>query len=152
MKKVLGISIILFWFFRPFLFQAIGIDFTKEVYAENFRHFWLILIPLAILLIVYDKWKKNNFKSTAPIVLIACSLFFIFVSNGLSNFCGWRILEPEYIHKSENKMIQYRELNCGAGDTHPNYILVETSSLTKFFYKYEEVDISNINLETWSKN
>lgn len=152
MKAKIGYLILLLWFLKPLLFRLICIDFINKSYAENFRQFWLILIPFALGLIVYDKWKKKKINSAGPLILISCSVFVIFISNSLANFCGWTISKPIYTHKTKKEFIKYRKLDCGAGDSDPSEMLVITKPLTSYLYSYQEIELSDIKLEDWIKN
>jgi hypothetical protein len=150
-KKKIGIIILVLWLFRSGIFALLNIEFSKVDYAEDFRQIWLVLFPLAVLLMVIEDWKKNKWKWIRYGVLIAFSVGFIIVANFFGNFCSWKLSEPVYQHKTENRTLRYRELDCGAHDSDPSYILVETESFTKYFYTYTEVKIPKLNLKNWNK-
>jgi hypothetical protein len=152
--KISAWFIIGLWLTRSYLFRLIHVDFATIDFARNFRHIWLVFIPLAIGLLIVSTWKdlKLNYKRILILVLsTSLSIGLIIVLNFFAGFCEWQFSEPLYKHRTLNKEIRFHILDCGATDGNPTNDIVTTHNIGPFFIKYSKISREEISEKEWIK-
>ncbi len=140
---------------RPWMFAWVNIDFSEPDYEANFRKVWVVIIPVLIGFLLIRRLRPQDgwrpVKVLGSLLGILFSLGLVLVSNFFSSFCGWRFSEPLFIHESGKHEIRKREIDCGAGDSHPTSRLVKTTSIGPCLFYFEEVNLTESEQEGWIK-
>jgi hypothetical protein len=64
--------------------------------------------------------------------------------------CEWSFSDTIYKHKTENRRMVFRSINCGAGSSsNDKYELVEVIQFGPYLYKYYSIDKSKIDMSKW---
>ena len=131
-----------------------NIDFATIEIARTFRQTWILLVPLAVGILIYNSWTKKMTKSKKifrlTLGVLLCATLIVFL-NFFSSFCEWDFDYEKYQHINENKKIQYRFLGCGATSSDEPYELVITEPIGQYLIQYEPIEESKIDTTVWKK-
>ncbi len=149
--KIFAVILIVIWLFRPIIFRIVDIEFSKIEYAITYRMIWLILFPFAILLVTNFNIKKKKWQLFFKAVIVFISSFiFVSVITFVSMLCEWTFSDTIYKHRTENRRIVSRSLDCGAySSSDDKYELVEVVEMGTYLYKYYPIDNSKIDTLKW---
>ena len=152
--RIVAWAIIGIWFTRGLIFRLINIDFATIEVARNFRNIWVLLIPIAVVILIIEAWNEKTSKSRKIIGLLMgliLSSGLIIVLNFFSSFCEWQFNYIWYEHQSKNMKIQNRFLDCGATTSGDPYELVITKPIGNYLIKYELIEKADIDTLKWNK-
>ncbi|MFZ4401090.1 MAG: hypothetical protein ACOYO1_13720 [Bacteroidales bacterium] len=152
--KITAWFIIVLWLSRSLLFRLLHIDFASHYIEEDFRKIWLLIIPFSVGILVVKSWKEIKFTLKRIVefgLSIILSFGLILLLNFFSSFCGWDYSKSLYKHRTKDKEIKFRILDCGAMDGNPTYELVVTKKIGSYLIIYSKILKNEINEQEWIK-
>lgn len=147
-------AIFIVWLFRIILFKLIQITFSTSEIEQNFRHIWLILIPLSIIVSLIISWNDSKvtlIRVMGLLIAFCFSFCVIFILNLISGMCGTVYSEAYYVHKTKHLTIKYKSVDCGATDSTPYRNLVIIRNLGPYLIKYSTISEEEIKTEEWTQ-
>jgi len=113
-----------------------------------------LLIPLAVGILVVKSWNEIKFTFKRIVIFglsTILSFGLIIILNFFSSICGQDYSKALYKHRTKDREIKFRTLNCGATDGNPTNELVVTQNIGIYLIRYSKISKNEINEEEWIK-